>query len=1063
MQERPINSEGNGPKETSSNLEKRLENWTNEVKSEIGRNVLGATQARTNFRIDVDDSGNHIVKPRDWNKEGYNSEGMNRGMDEWQADRLYHAFNALRSVKEIATDTTTTKEQELYIAIVKPNDIKDIVPGKKSDVDNMLRPLIGDRTVLEFRYKQLKADAPRGGIPQDGTKCVYLAVPDNLAKEMQQMIEKGVDPNKVRASLAEIFTDEKTRDFFDATLVDTSGDTPLITTMPKHATFEKTVIVSKGETKTIEPTKAQEVSERPTIKKLGGEKTDKAPAKEPVWLKDEAEPESQNSKSDAEKYLDSLRSQVKTMSEKDVQRMLKQRARFSDDVRDEAVQILQNKLNQNQGETGPQPTSENKTEQNIFSSVGEFRKNFIPKIQNMSFEEVQNHLELSNLFTDDVKDETVRALEVRRDAVVSEAAATNLGELGDIWNQLNALEELQAMGYLDREDVKELVRNFGLNKYAINSSRDNIEEEYKSVWDYARQRIDERLSDLRPTQTQTHPMPGATPDLAGMVQAQIETARQMGRSADVQERMYELSLRSYKDYTEQEYQRAQLDPYQFLRDRPGWFRSLSPDFEQNERMQRVIDFRNRLAFSARLKQEKGPLSLEASTHPEAMEWRTDVWDDMWMEMPGHRAAFISMFRENFELDRDKKFIVLTEQGKENFRNFGSYKRRVVHDLETYLMANPNTMNTGGWADNLRIPDVNEDGTVNTQNDKREKKAQLLATAAVATVSNMFFVGGAAESGMETRDIHDKEVESEQFRAFMHPKIKAIMKAGADSPFTAEEWGGAMGNWYVQGTQYADGFATKDRSGKENREETMRKTPNYFPPRLFCSIFEMAEFGEGRHKGENFATAILNLKGEELLRVGNGRLVDISSPESLRPGDLDGGELWGGLYGDVMDSATKVFSVMTGRQDKDFTASQLANALAKARKNKVLEDIYTDEDLLMACVVGLCGGPMPGSYRKGGKEFLVNVPLENYDHVIDLATKEPRLFITGNGKNKGVDIRKNILRRLKSEDMSHASLLAEFRIWSSTFGVPVTERAAIYNEAIANQARMRRQQHFNLKT
>ncbi|OGM31831.1 hypothetical protein A2803_00925 [Candidatus Woesebacteria bacterium RIFCSPHIGHO2_01_FULL_44_21] len=542
---------------------------------------------------------------------------------------------------------------------------------------------------------------------------------------------------------------------------------------------------------------------------------------------------------------------------------------------------------------------------------------------------------------------------------------------------------------------------------------------------------------------------GATPDFTAMIDAQT-------RAATAQEKMYELSLRSYKDFVDQEAQRAPMHPLNLLAERPGWFRQIYvPDQNQtetvseidakNERMQKVVAFRSRLSYSSRTKQELGPLKLEASTHPEFMEWPTEPWDDMWMEMPGHRIAFITMFRENFKLDnRDIQFIELSEDGKRHLADFASYQREMIDKLADFIRNHPGEMEKGYWHRTMR-------------NENDDEKAKLLATAAVKSVVNMLFVGGAAESGMQDRKINDKTVVSEQFRAFMHPLRKAVDKSAFDTPFTAEEWGGPMGNWYVQGVTYADGF--RDLYDPDNLESS--RGPKYFPPRLYCSIFEMAQFDESKARalnGKSFARAILELQGRQVRRLGDG-LVDVSSTRDLRPRNLKYDELWGAQYGDVMDSVTKVFAVMSGMLEKDFTPNKLANALAKARKNKQLEEIFTNEGLLSACVAGMCGGPMAGSYRKGGREFLVNIPLEIYDIKVDEATREPRLFIN----NRGVDIRKNILKRLKAEDMSKVSIGAALRMLVSDYGLPgATERSDMYYEAVQNQAKMRRQEHFALK-
>ena len=561
---------------------------------------------------------------------------------------------------------------------------------------------------------------------------------------------------------------------------------------------------------------------------------------------------------------------------------------------------------------------------------------------------------------------------------------------------------------------------------------------------------------------------GGSPDLAVLAAAQLQTADAMRRSAEVQEKSYELAARSYNDYIRQEAQRAQLDPYEFERQQPGWYRELDSNEIKNEKMQRVITFRNRLSFNARVKQEQGPLNLEVSTHPQTMEWPVEVWDDMWMEMPGHRVAFVSIFRENFRI-RNDGFIELSDSGIVNLSDFNRYKREKVSSLADIIKNSHREMAAGGWSDKLRIDPIKDNGQIKTPEEISEGKAKLLATAAFATVANMLFVGGAAESGMYDRKINDQTVVSEQFRSFMHPLRKAVDKTFKE-PFEAEEWGGPLGNWYLQMVTYADGF--KDQYDLDDLENSTG--PMYFPSRLYCSIFEIADFKRGGHAEETFARAILSTPEDELVSLGNDWF-DLPNPESLRPIDLGEGSqynLWGAKYADVMDSVTKVFSVISGKAaEAKVTRSALANALAKARKQSVqFEKILSEEDFLMACVAGLTvlygdprdpesGGPMQGSARKGGKEFLINAPLDIYDIVVDKATKEPRFF---ENKEKR-DIRKKILERLKAYDETVFSLSTTLKGWVGGKGLPkVTERSDMYAEAISNQNKMRRQEHFKLK-
>ncbi|BCX14442.1 MAG: hypothetical protein KatS3mg088_125 [Patescibacteria group bacterium] len=397
--------------------------------------------------------------------------------------------------------------------------------------------------------------------------------------------------------------------------------------------------------------------------------------------------------------------------------------------------------------------------------------------------------------------------------------------------------------------------------------------------------------------------------------------------------------------------RAGINVQQFDTEVPVWYNELSEDWKN------VVRTNLGILLGAYYKFRSPGKGAETIISSEDIRIDREALAFMWENMPGFRVVATTITSELFENNSSR--LVLSEEGKRRLLNTAAYKRSLEERLTSYFENHGEILDlyskTGG---------------------PRDLDPSLAAKFAVSSVFNLFYLGGAFESGDVGRDLKDPYVFNPSVRTFYLPRNQARSKyvlGEEDVVGTDEAWGGKLGEWFAERIRHDPNFKA---DFLENKGIT-----RLIPDRLMYSIFELTYFNDGRSLASVLISASKN--GME------GGLFDYGEQVNLR--DLKYSELWGG-YSDVMDSAWKIYQAIIGKADpKDFDRQALGNALSKLRKEKTLKEIYTGEKgewILKAVITSLLGGPNLYS-----SEILLRLPEENYDYSVWFWLNDDRIFAT----------------------------------------------------------------------
>lgn len=221
-------------KETDS-----ISEWGVEVKRLFASDQAQAfVNARTNFDITEKD-GKQVVSHRLGHREGYGYTMLRGGLTREQAEAAYSIVteNVQRNNKMFPQRRET---QTLYVTSVTHDQIERLPGGRSEQLRQRLGGITEGKTVIAFDYMQEKVDTSN----RSGGKSVYLVVPNEVADKFDALIEAGADPSDIHQSLVSIFTTPETQDYFDASLLDTRGDTPKVTKRPVEPKFREVKLVT---------------------------------------------------------------------------------------------------------------------------------------------------------------------------------------------------------------------------------------------------------------------------------------------------------------------------------------------------------------------------------------------------------------------------------------------------------------------------------------------------------------------------------------------------------------------------------------------------------------------------------------------------------------------------------------------------------------------------------------------------------------------------------------------------------------------------------------------------
>ncbi len=210
IRQTPTETKPAEPKKEQEGTEKK---WAKEVKELVKEGKASAwVHARVNFDI-AEENGKTVVKEKMY--EGYDTI-MNRGIDQKTADKLHFYSRGVIEPDDYKLSRDSQKDDTLQVAIVKIKNVPEKSVYANKEYLDAATTNLSDKTLVRFTYKQPQADSSH----RTSSKYVYVAVPDEIANKLNDMLRSGVNPDELKDSLADIFADEDSRSFFDASIID---------------------------------------------------------------------------------------------------------------------------------------------------------------------------------------------------------------------------------------------------------------------------------------------------------------------------------------------------------------------------------------------------------------------------------------------------------------------------------------------------------------------------------------------------------------------------------------------------------------------------------------------------------------------------------------------------------------------------------------------------------------------------------------------------------------------------------------------------------------------------
>lgn len=574
----------------------------------------------------------------------------------------------------------------------------------------------------------------------------------------------------------------------------------------------------------------------------------------------------------------------------------------------------------------------------------------------------------------------------------------------------------------------------------------------------------DRIQELSPT-------PAPAPARETPVAAALATATE--RSENYLRQMSEnLKVSGYDGLVSAEFAQARIDVKNLDTHPQLWYSSLA------ERQKRIIRMRQGILSGVSEKRVEGSTNLDAIFDCKDVRINTDSLAAMWEgDVPGFRIALATMIQELFTYEEDaadtllrgdkykfltisKSKIVVPEKkdnetpeqtqfrkqkekerdteneklGAARIARLSKYKDDLIERLKGYFERNPNLISAQATHNG---PSLNP---------------ELAARAAFSTAWNFLFLGNAVESGDVGRNVKQSEAWAEQLRAMIRPLDKGKSKWGVgkkqeeDKVATDESWGGPLGDWMAERCRHNPEFNLDVKEGRRR----------YFPTRMAASFFDLTTFGDAKKDCPD--PKVAPIWGKTLSEIftetckpvavpDNPNLFDFNQPDTVDFNLLEASgtsELWGG-YMDTMDSARVVYRFINGTFKKEVGVPQLSTALKKLRAESLLEPIYSDPQLIAACIAMINNGPVRGS-----NELILKIEEETYDAIVTTQLSEDRLF-AGMKEEDAIRAKTEIFRILHAKN--YATTRGELISFLGGMIPLASERVRLRRTARENLARV----------
>ncbi len=470
------------------------------------------------------------------------------------------------------------------------------------------------------------------------------------------------------------------------------------------------------------------------------------------------------------------------------------------------------------------------------------------------------------------------------------------------------------------------------------------------------------------------------------------------------------NLRNYYDaFAAAEFRQTRISVHEFMNNPPLWYEQLDRDL-QNAVLTRIF-----ISNAASEKRDGGPIKLEASIQHEGLRLEKRSLQGLWEKMPGWKEAFLTTMKENFILEGGKNggTLRLSPQAVEYF---DKDKHSIEDYYEGLVSRLTNSLNADGRYKSDPFMKDEKDGDV----DRRT--AARTAVAAVASVRNLIFISGAFEFADKERKLKpDPALISEQFRVFFDPHAKAKDKLIKDPSSkkdltiqeisgTEEGWGGPIGQLYAERFNYQHSNDFNRPRDPELRAKFL-KGESYFPTEMMVSLMDFVKFEAKPDREKPNEEPKEKTLAEATLGILEGAKPDDfglynTDTKNINFRDLKGEELWS-AYQNTCDSAAQVYKLIVGKAENDYNINKLIDALNLLKTDPRIRKIYTDDNLIHACIMMMAGGPL--RFSSSG---MANTPEDSYDSTINSLLSDPRLYRLMNDEQNA---KSRILKRLHADD------------------------------------------------
>lgn len=440
-----------------------------------------------------------------------------------------------------------------------------------------------------------------------------------------------------------------------------------------------------------------------------------------------------------------------------------------------------------------------------------------------------------------------------------------------------------------------------------------------------------------------------------------------------QEEQVELMKRGYDGLIQILDTNAPMDPRTYKLNLPLWYNRESKEFRQ------CVDFMANANYIAAVKRTcKGPsdvFDLPLSLNTRDIEY-------MWANLPGFKEAMTTMVSDIFDPNIKDRFVISGHPAdvEKGISATGGYR---ILESDTTILEYKDRLSA-------KIGKLLDRNRVNLSDRFRGVSNKDHATAAVATMFNTLYGGGAFDSGDEQNKLNPGQpmAVTLSFRMLYMPgargESKWLAKRKTEKGVFEEDFGGPIGRFLRWNASHTPGYADKIRNGDVK----------YLPKRMLFSMFEHETFtavedgGKNRFAGKSLAEALITVSQEASSQGG------IKIPtRGVGFDDIErGGDMFTSYVANAASYVLPVYDHLTSNDPKKRLAGEQAiNLVMKCRKDERLRKIFYDSEAedMITVIAGLAASPE--GFETGTDKLLLKIPEQDYVAVLKNVLSDDRWF------------------------------------------------------------------------